>query len=101
MEVLGRIRFTGAETEVAASSSEFSSGTARFLPLASLAGSLMVSGDPEGNVERRALRNVLGLSNEASARHRRVDPPLACSRSVVCDFLPLPLRCGLASTFRG
>lgn len=101
VEVLGRIRFTGAETEVAVSSSEFSSGTARFLPLASLVGSLMVSGGSEGNVERRALRDVHGLSNEETARHRRVDAPLAYSRSIVRDFLPLPLQCGLSSAFRG
>lgn len=55
--MLGRERFTGAEAEVVASSSEVSSGTARFLPLASFAGSLIVSGGPEGYVERRALNN--------------------------------------------
>lgn len=66
VEVLGRVRLTGADTEVTASSSEFSSGAARFLPLASLAGSLMVNGPPAGNVERRALLPVLGVSSETS-----------------------------------
>lgn len=50
------MRLTGAETEVVASSSEFSSGTARFLPLASFAGSLIVSAVAAGYVDRRALR---------------------------------------------
>ena len=58
--MLGRERFTGAEAEVVASSSEFSSGTARFLPLASFAGSLIVSACAGGYVERRALHDEEG-----------------------------------------
>lgn len=64
--MLGRERFTGAEAEVVASSSEFSSGTARFLPLASFAGSLIVSADAGGYVERRALLFALAVLSTAS-----------------------------------
>lgn len=46
------------DAEIAAavsSSSEWSSGAARFLPLVSLVGSLMVRAEVVGYVERRAL----------------------------------------------
>lgn len=96
------VRLTGAETEVVASSSEFSSGTARFLPLASFVGSLIVSAVVAGKVERRALHKGR-LSNGSFLRHRRVYAPLVGSRSsTLCGFFPLSLRCcRVAGSFRG
>lgn len=63
--MLGRVRLTGAEMEVAASSSEFSSGWARFLPLASRTGSLIVGADVAGYVARRAL--LVALESTATS----------------------------------
>jgi hypothetical protein len=56
--VLGRLADGPAES----SSSELGSGAARFFPLVSRVGSLMVKGVAGGNVLRRALSNGLAIS---------------------------------------
>ena len=91
-----RERFTGAEMEVPPSPSELSSGAARFLPLGSLTGSLMVRGTEMGwCAERRGLQRGTDCET-CPIEAGRVHAPLAWSGRLVY-FLALALGVGRLS----
>lgn len=70
--VLGRL----ADGRVFSSSSEFDSGAARFLPLGSRTGSLIVKEEEaEGATLRRDLFEITGYESDIAVRNWRINGP--------------------------